>query len=808
MIRHIQLLLIAALVLLPSSSQGQWQQDGFPASAAFSRQDNPRIVSDGAGGAIITWHDLRNGNFDIYVQRMDAFGTPLWTADGVAVSTLTSFQLSPKITSDGAGGAIIVWEDGRNSTATDIYAQRVDASGARLWTTNGVAVSTVVNDQQSLTIVSDGAGGAIVSWQDNRGLTDFDIYSQRIDPSGSPLWTVDGVALAIGALSQSIPMSVADGLGGATVTWQDFRSGANWDIYARNISATGIPMGGSTGTPVCTASGNQQIPMIAGYGFIDAVVVWQDARGGDFDIYAQRITSGGSSSQWTVNGIALCTETENQLNPRIASDGAGGAIVVWQDHRNTADYDIYAQRVTITGSPLWTFQGESICALSRDQSLPRVVSDGAGGAVVMWEDERTIAQVKDIYGQRVDAFGVPWWLSHGVLVCDAANDQITPVLASDGAGNSIVAWTDRRSGPNTDNIYAQRVDGRYGAWGHPEPMVISVEDNPGDQGGQVVVRWDASQRDQVVNPLISYYSVWRSTELVTAPSSITPAEILDDPRSIGPDFNGSAIWQESTASGQIFWEWVANQNAAYQSTYSATTPTRADSVGGDPATHYFKVLAHETTFVPARVWESNVDSGHSVDNLAPAAPLLLTAMRVGADVHLDWNSVLVPDLQDYRIYRSSSSGVTPVTLNFLGSSLDTMTVDANVPATALYYIVTANDVHDNEGDPSNEASVSTVTGIGDTPALAALSVLPNHPNPFAGATLLRIGLPKASDITVEVYDVTGRRLRSLAVSGVAGWQNVAFFGHDDAGRPLPSGVYFYRISARGFMVQDKMVIAR
>jgi flagellar hook assembly protein FlgD len=153
--------------------------------------------------------------------------------------------------------------------------------------------------------------------------------------------------------------------------------------------------------------------------------------------------------------------------------------------------------------------------------------------------------------------------------------------------------------------------------------------------------------------------------------------------------------------------------------------------------------------------------------------------------------------------------VTPVALNFLANSNDSLLVDPGAPSSALYYIVTAKDVHENQSVPSNEASVGVATGIGDTPTLTALTVRPNHPNPFAGSTELQIGLPAASSVTIEVYDVAGRRVRSQSLpQQKAGWQRVTFDGRDNSGQPLASGVYFYRVIANGTTVTNKMVLAR
>src|SRR5512140_3012222 len=75
-----------------------------------------------------------------------------------AICTAVGDQVSPAIVSDGAGGAIIAWQDSRSGTS-DIYAQKIDAAGTVQWAANGVAICTAANDQLYQSIVSDGAGG-------------------------------------------------------------------------------------------------------------------------------------------------------------------------------------------------------------------------------------------------------------------------------------------------------------------------------------------------------------------------------------------------------------------------------------------------------------------------------------------------------------------------------------------------------------------------------------------------------------------------------------------------------------------------
>lgn len=107
-------------------------------------------------------------------------------------------------------------------------------------------------------------------------------------------------------------------------------------------------------------------------------------------------------------------------------------------------------------------------------------------------------------------------------------------------------------------------------------------------------------------------------------------------------------------------------------------------------------------------------------------------------------------------------------------------------------------------------SVSTqTTGVGGTPELpSALTLLPNSPNPFSTVTSFRVAADAPGSARVEVYDVNGRRVLERDVPLGTGWQALEFDGRDDAGRLLPSGVYFYRINAAGTSRTQKFVIMR
>ena len=488
--------LLCLALLQPQPAAAAWPSDplvNVPICTAASTQDYPVIVSDGAGGAIIAWHDYRRGgsDADIYAQRVSATGTVEWTVDGVALCTATGRQELPAIASDGAGGAIVAWRDLRNGATNDIYAQRISVDGTVQWTPDGVALCTAADEQAHPTIVSDGTGGAIVTWHDRRS-GNFDIYAQRISAGGSVQWAANGVPLCTAVGDQAYPTIVPDGANGAVIAWYDYRGGPYSDIYVQRIAGGGTVQWTPNGVPLCVATGNQSDPAIASDGEGGAIVTWYDERSGtNSDIYAQRVSAAGAV-QWTTDGVALCVATGRQYGAVTVADGAGGAIVAWSDERGGgSNADLYSQRISADGAVHWTANGVALCTATGTQSSPTLVSDGAHGALVTWSDLRSGNW--DIYAQRISAMGTLQWATNGMALCTATADQKLSTIAADGAGGAIITWSDNRSG--NDDIYAQRVqaNGQLGGDVTDVPGGVSlafalepVRPNPSRGGGLTV----------------------------------------------------------------------------------------------------------------------------------------------------------------------------------------------------------------------------------------------------------------------------------------------------------------------------------
>ncbi len=447
-------LFFSFLVLAHFSFFAQWNTSSTintSVAIAAKSQNNVHAVTDDKGGAIISWDDNRNSpanSTDIYAQRMSNIGLPKWAVNGIAVCNNASTQQSSSITDAGNGSAIITWEDFRNGNY-DIYAQKIDSLGNVLWTANGVAVCSKSNHQKNPKITSDNAGGAIIVWEDS--VNNFwDIYAQRINASGVITWTSTGVVICNIPNAQINPKIDVDGFGGAILTWQDKRNNVDYDIYAQRIDAAGAVLWTANGVAVCTSVNTQSNPRIEPDGGNGAIIGWIDKRNAvDYNIYAQQINASGVP-QWTNNGILICAAVNNQSALDIKYLGASGAAFTWKDSR-TSTLSIYAQLISATGAIQLATDG-ILLSNGLKSNNPNIIRDDNGGAIIAWQDSTALGW--DIKTQNVNSGGIQWQ-SGGVTVSNAANDQVNVCQVKDGNGGAIYIWEDLRN--SNSDLYAHHL---------------------------------------------------------------------------------------------------------------------------------------------------------------------------------------------------------------------------------------------------------------------------------------------------------------------------------------------------------------
>jgi len=381
-----------------------------PAPAPLD-QAAPAMAS-GNGVTLAVWQDSRNGaEPDIFGARLDDAGRVI---SSFAICAAPGRQVQPAVACNGTD-FLVVWVDYRNGPAAAVYAARVTAAGAVL-DAAGFPVLANIGNQLKPAVATDG-NNYLVVWQEGRSQT-LDIFGARVAANGTIL-DPGGIVISQGANNEVNP-SIAGGSGGYLVTWQDYRSGSSWDIYGTLVNTAGSVLT-PAGLSLSTAVDDQLNPVVSadGAGFM---VAWQDFRSGsNFDIYGTRVASNGTVSN--PNGIAISTAANDQTNPSLAWNGTGH-LAAWTDGRAGTRYAIYAARITSAGAVSDT-AGLLLNNTSRDQYHPTTAGNG-GGFWVAWQDLRD-GGIADIYGTRLANTGSVSDPA-GVLISTAAITQ-TPVIS-------------------------------------------------------------------------------------------------------------------------------------------------------------------------------------------------------------------------------------------------------------------------------------------------------------------------------------------------------------------------------------------
>ena len=432
-----------------------------------------QISADSLAGTRATCVDFRSGGtFPVRAQHLRADGSVerSWDPGDSHLCLGSSPDVISRVVPDGAGGAVVVWVDMRSGDA-DIYAQRVTAAGtvAPPWPADGVPVCIARGFQDRIAVISDGAGGVLIAWQDYRNPPYAQIYAQRVTGDGQAAWAADGVPVSADSSDQSAPDLVADG-GDALVVWQDLRAG-DYDLRYARLQSDGTVAPAPGGAPLVTAPGDQRAPSFTASGVNAVTVVWQESLDGIVGLHTASfqlpLPTGLSPGQ---AGVIIASDVGSAPEVASCADGAGGVFVAWSSRAGSMS-TTRLQHVAATGSAAFGDTGVAVCDEPHDRASPAVCADGAGGCLVAWEDFRNSGG--DLYAQKMSAAGVRLWSQAGVPLAVAPGEQYGVSLRSDGAGGALATWGD-------DELPARAAFTRARpAVSGALPQLSSVETGPG-----------------------------------------------------------------------------------------------------------------------------------------------------------------------------------------------------------------------------------------------------------------------------------------------------------------------------------------
>jgi hypothetical protein len=412
----------------------------------------------------------------------------------------------PRATGDGAGGAIAVYEDIKSNNQHDFYVQKISPGGEALWGEKGVLVGSAYKECDSfheLDIVSDGSGGAFIVWSGYPSEPDWKqppgqrpieylTHVTRVDTNGNIVWQREVIG---------VDHMMSDGAGGILI--------ASDENYEEGIlSIIKIDSGGNfpwaeEGVSIHCEDYSDHTLGLTSDGEEGAIIIWQERKGEPDErvsqIFTQRVDAEGSLP-WGQDGVLLYTTPEGAFSeePKIISDGSGGAIAVWMQLKGERKKelsilssvvilnDIYVQRVDSGGNVLWVPDGVPINGY-KGGAFPHnifIVSDNAGGAIIfLWGG----------YAQKIGAGGKTEWQPGGVEVITSS---LPSNAISDGSGGVIVTFGHKESGSKKSMLYVQKIDATgITVWPGTGTMVTEqgTHDIAYDGQGGAIIAWGSGK---------------------------------------------------------------------------------------------------------------------------------------------------------------------------------------------------------------------------------------------------------------------------------------------------------------------------
>jgi hypothetical protein len=620
----------------------------------------------------------------------------------------------------------------------------------------------------------------------------------------SATWLPDGVPVCTyPPCLEANPRIAANGTGGVFVVWEDHRTLLVTDIYLQHLTAHGdrAPGWPADGLPVCVSTFGKAGPRVVADGQDGCFVTWYDERNAAAtlgDNYIQHVQSDGTLAQgWPVNGLPVSLEPGGDYAAWPVLDGSGGLFVTWMAEVNTVN-TVWIQHLTASGAPAPGWPSDGVAACTSPSLFAFSVPDGGGGAMMVWTDYRhgcVTPECYDVYGARFTAEGAlaSGWAVNGNLLVPG---EWLAIPVADTAG----VWYVISSTPTPDAFDASYSVRRLTADGTPAPgwtaRGVVVGAAPGHRWGIIPTA------DQVGGVLLSWYEARGVIGARVLPSGTVapgwPAEglVVSDP-TLGYDTN-FGIAPDGTGGGYFSFQYD------YPSAVQHITAAGTAAPGWPP--YGFRLATTSAQFEPQlvpssgggsiAVWEERGGIGSRLGLFAqrfePTGPtptpvrLSLVSTEARQDrVVLLWDGpgagLLIASVERraedgawQRLGRASTA--SPDRLRY---------EDREVVAGSRY----AYRLAVGGGGATDYTAESWV----DVPLGYSVALAGFQPNPASGVPTVAFALADASPATLEVLDVSGRRLVARDVGGLGAGRHTLQL----EGVALAPGIYWIRLAQSG-----------
>lgn len=411
-----------------------------PVKTRAEENQNVQALASNGTNFLLVWTDGRNPTtgLDVWGTLLDSSGVPV-NPYGFPISVAPGNQDEAAVATDGAD-FFVVWTDARNEAlnGTDIYGARVKGDGTVL-DPQGVAIGAAGGIQQEPTIVYGAAAANpryLVAWSGAPLLSNAaEIYGQRVLPDAGLLQAPFVISSATGTQRRPSAAILPNGTS-ALVVWQDDRAG-NQDIYGAQVSITSTaanPTAQTNGVAFAVTTASDQVPGVTA-GTSNFLLSWWQSNS-DFRtllLNGSTLADAGYSSMGAAAQFAI-TPVQS------AFDGTNYHVLATRYPAAQPSNVAYARISGTTGGRIWG--PDTLCSNCGAFAITRGIFNGAYAA---WSVYRGVTLGNDIEGTTISPnASFPATGIDGIDLAYSANAE-TGVSSAWSGTNYLTAWTDTRA---------------------------------------------------------------------------------------------------------------------------------------------------------------------------------------------------------------------------------------------------------------------------------------------------------------------------------------------------------------------------
>ena len=308
------------------------------------------------------------------------------------------------------------------------------------------------------------------------------------------------------------------------------------------------------------------------------------------------------------------------------------------------------------------------------------------------------------------------------------------------------------------------------------PMFINVQNHTINEGDSLTIQLEAGS--PIFDPSGYSFSVFNDHNDVSVTNDSNLVMI-----------NPTENWNGSTEITAILFD---------DNIPSDTTVFQVTVIPVNDSPEPFNVLYPTVTDTFSSHIDSNIDIGFNWENCN--------------DVENDVTYKLTIELEFFgNTYTDIYNDIFDTTISIPTNNLDPLLGGLNIEETILTWFVEAyDDEYSVTSDSGQFILIRSLLSVNETLDIPKDFVLHhNYPNPFNPTTTIRYDLPKDSKVQIMIYDIMGRVVRILVNEKQnGGYKSIIWNGPNDFGQEVGMGMYFYRISAGGFVQIKKMVLLK